>query len=57
MIIDNVCDGYTGVIHGLRAGNEQSLLVPYVKNILKFLETTSQMTNDDVLKKAAGVLG
>jgi len=56
---DGILEAYTGILQGLKDGGRSEVLVPYVENILAFLEMLSGDPNMDesVLGKAVGCLG
>lgn len=58
---EGILEGYTGIVQGLKDGNKQELLMPYIEAIMGFLELlASDRRNDydnEVLSKTVGLIG
>lgn len=58
---EGILEGYTGIVQGLKDGNKQEALMPYIEAILGFLECLAGDRRNDyeneVLSKAVGLIG
>ena len=56
---DGILEAYTGILQGLKDGGRSEVLLPYVENIMLFLEMLSNDADIDegVLGKAIGCIG
>ena len=59
LLRDGILEAYTGIIQGLKDGGRDEVLLPYIENVMVFLEMLAADTDIDesVLGKAIGCVG
>lgn len=59
LLRDGILEAYTGILQGLNGGQRSEVLLPYVENIMVFLEmlATDPDMDESVLNKAIGCVG